>query len=146
MKKKLTIMLIAMFGMALQGKAQSSVEEQANRIGLPGFWKMVHVTVCQNGETESYEQDGSIFYIIKKDGTAQYATTNHKIANARWTLKGDSFHFWGNDKLNDPNGTDYTYKVVMVTPEKMVLKLEDDEMNYLYVTFRKSNSSLQSTK
>ena len=72
MKKKLTIMLIAMFGMALQGKAQSSVEEQANRIGLPGFWKMVHVTVCQNGETESYEQDGSIFYIIKK--TEQLST------------------------------------------------------------------------
>ena len=120
--------ILSMLGVTLYGAAQSSVEEQANRIGLPGNWKMSNIVLYENGNSEVMEQDVATYYIIKKDGTAQY-TKKGKLANARWTLKGNKFHFWSVDKVNDPEGTDWLY--------------EDDPDNYLIITFRKYNGSLQ---
>ena len=139
---KKIILVLTMLGVTLNGAAQSSVEEQANRIGLPGNWKMSNIVLYENGNSEVMEQDVATYYIIKKDGTAQY-TKKGKLANARWTLKGDNFHFWSVDKVNDPEGTDWLYQVLMVTPEKLVFKIEDDPDNYLIITFRKYNGSLQ---
>lgn len=47
------------------------------------------------------------------------------------------------DKLNDPDGIDYSFQLVMVTPEKMVLKIEEDEDNYVFTEFRKAKGTLK---
>ena len=49
---------------------------------------------------------------------------------------------WGNDTVNDPDGIDYTFTLVMVTPQKLVLKMGEGE-EYVYSEFRKSNSTLK---
>lgn len=142
MTKSFLIMLVAMVGMTLQSKAQS-VEEQADRIGLVGYWKMTEMYGLSNGEKFHNELDGSNFYIFKSNGSCQYSTNDHKIANAKWTLKDKMLHMWGNDTANDPDGIDYTFKLVMVTPEKLVLMLGDDE-EYVYTDFRKANVTMRS--
>ena len=131
-----------MVGISLQSKAQS-VEEQADRIGLVGFWKMTEMYGRSNGEKFHNDLDGTNFYMFKSNGTCQYSTNDRKIANAKWTLKGKVLHMWGNDTANDPEGIDYTFKLVMVTPEKLVLMLGDDE-EYVYTDFRKANVKMQS--
>ncbi len=142
MTKKFLFLLIAMVGMTLQSRAQS-VSEQADRIGMVGFWKMMEMYGRADGEKFHNELDGSNFYIFKSNGTCQYSTKDRKIANAKWTLKDKVLHMWGKDTANDPNGIDYSFKLVMVTPEKLVLKLGDDE-EYIYTEFRKSNATLKS--
>ena len=67
MTKKLLFLLIAMVGMTLQSRAQS-VSEQADRIGMVGFWKMMEMNGCSDGENFSQELDGSNFYIFKNNG------------------------------------------------------------------------------
>ena len=67
---------------------------------------------------------------------------DNKIAKAKWTLNGKTFHLWGNDTVNDPDGIDYTFTLVMVTPQKLVLKMGEGE-EYVYSEFRKSNSTLK---
>lgn len=141
MNNKLFLLFVAFTVITTQAIAQS-VEEQANRIGLVGFWKMTEMSGFSEGEKFSQELDGSNFYIFKNDGTCQYTKNERKIAIAKWTLKGDELHIWGNDIANDPDGIDYTFTLVMVTPQKLVLKLGDDE-EYVYTTFRKSNATLK---
>lgn len=141
MNNKLLLLLFAMSVMTMQTHAQS-VEEQADHIGIVGFWKMIEMSGRSSGEEFTQEMDGSSFYVFKKDGSAQYSTSDKKIANARWTLKEKSFHVYGNDKVNDPDGIDYTFTLVMVTPEKLVLKLGDDK-EFANITFRKSNATLK---
>lgn len=142
MTKRVLFLLVAMVGMTLQSRAQST-SEAADRIGMVGFWKMMEMNGCSDGENFSQELDGSNFYIFKNNGICQYSTSKQKIANGKWTLKGKELHVWGNDKVNDPDGIDYTFTLVMVTPEKLVLKLGDDE-EYIYTEFRKSNATLKS--
>lgn len=141
MKIRFLFLLIAMIGMILQGKGQS-VAETADRIGMVGFWKMMEMHGRSDGENISQNLDGSNFFIFNKNGTCQYSTNERKIANGKWTLKGKELHIWGNDKVNDPDGIDYTFELVMVTPEELVVKLGDDE-EYIYTTFHKSKATLK---
>ena len=134
-------MLVTMLGLALQGRAQSN-SEQADRIGIVGFWKMMEMGGRSGGEDFYQELDGSNFYIFKSNGTCQYSTKEHKIADAKWTLKGKELHVWGNDTINDPDGIDYTFTLIMVTPEKLNVRLGDGE-DYVGITFRKSNATLK---
>lgn len=142
MTKRFLFLLVAMVGMTLQGMAQSA-SEQADRIGLVGFWKMMEMYGRAGGEKFHDEIDGLRFYIFKSNGTCQYSTKDNKIADAKWTLRNKELHMWGNDTANDPNGIDFTFKLVMVTPEKLVLKLGNDE-EYVYSEFKKTNATMKS--
>lgn len=135
------MLVFALVLLSIQGRAQSS-SEMADRIGMPGFWKMVSMYGMSQGERFNQDLDGSSFYYLKGDGTALYSTNDNKIAKAKWTLNGKTFHLWGNDTVNDPAGIDYTFTLVMVTPQKLVLKMGDGE-EYVYSEFRKSNSTLK---
>ena len=135
--------MIALFAIALQGMAQSA-SEQANRIGLIGFWKMMEMSGKSGGQEFVHQLDGSNFYIFKNNGTCQYSKGN-KIADARWTLKGKQLHMWGKDTANDPEGIDHTFTLIMATPETLVLKLGDGD-EYVYTTFSKSNATLKQVK
>ena len=139
MKKFLFFALL--MSIAFQVMAQST-SEAADRIGIIGFWRMMEMSGRSEGEDFSEELDGSRFYIFKDNGLCQYSTSNRKIADAKWTLKGKELHVWGNDNINDPDGIDYTFELVMVTPQKLVLKLSGGEA-YVYSTFRKSNAILK---
>lgn len=134
----LTFVLVLL---SIQGRAQSS-SEMADRIGIPGFWKMVSMYGMSQGERFNQDLDGSSFYYFEGDGTALYSTNDNKVAKAKWTLNGKTLHLWGNDAVNDPDGIDYTFTLVMVTPQKLVLKMGEDE-EYVYTEFRKSNSTLK---
>lgn len=139
--KQLLVTLVVLFAISMQCKAQSA-SDMADQIGIPGFWKMMSMSGKAEGEEFQQDLDGSSFYNFKADGTMLYTTSDDKIAKAKWTLKNKVLHVWGKDALNNPDGIDYTFKLVMVTPEKLVLKMgEDDE--YVYTTFRKSNSTLK---
>lgn len=141
MKQKLFLLIVALFAIALQMVAQSAAEA-ADRIGIVGFWKMVEMSGKSEGQEFSQKLDGSSFYIFKNNGTCQYSTSSMKIADAKWTLKGKELHIWGKDAANDPDGIDYHFTLVMVTPEKLVVKLGDDD-EYVYTTFRKANATLK---
>ena len=141
MMKKILMVAFALLLLSIQGRAQSS-SEMADRIGMPGFWKMVSMYGMSQGERFNQDLDGSSFYYLKGDGTALYSTNDNKIAKAKWTLNGKTFHLWGNDTVNDPDGIDYTFTLVMVTPQKLVLKMGEGE-EYVYSEFRKSNSTLK---
>ncbi len=140
--KKILFLFIAVVGVVLSAVAQS-VSESADRIGIVGFWKMMEVNGRSEGQDFSQQMDGTDFYIFKNNGTCQYSTKAHKIANAKWTLKGKDIHVWGKDTANDPEGIDYSFTLVMVTPQKLVVKLGDNE-EYIYITFRKTNATLKS--
>ena len=140
MRRKL-LLTVAMFTIALQVAAQSA-SEAADRIGLVGFWKMMEMSGKSEGQEFSQELDGSNFYIFKNNGTCQYSTSEKKIADAKWTLKGKELHIWGKDAANAPDGIDYTFTLVMVTPQKLVVKLGDDD-EYVFTTFRKANATLK---
>lgn len=141
--KRILFILMVLLGVTMQGMAQSSTADAANRIGLVGTWKQVRMYGKIDGELFSHEKNGSCLYIFKNNGTAQYTTNEMRIANAKWTLNGKELHIWGNDTVNDPNGIDYTFVLVMVTPDKLVLKMEGDEDNYAFTEFRKANGSLR---
>lgn len=143
MSMKNLFVVFAMLGMTLQGIAQS-MEEQADRIGLIGFWQMTDMHGKINGEEFYDEIKDTRFYIFKQDGTVQYNTTAGKIATARWTLKGKTLHVFGKDRNNNPEGIDYTFTLRMVTPEKLVIMLGDYDSSYAINTYRKSNSTLRS--
>lgn len=141
MKKRIILLLLTVFCVTLHVQAQS-VEEQADRIGLVGFWKMMRMNGKSKGKLFSHDLDGKKFYIFKNDGTCQYATNAGRIAKANWKLQGKELSIQGNDRLNDPDGgINYTFKLVMVTPEKLVLKLGGEE-EYVFTTFIKSNATL----
>lgn len=141
MKRRL-FLIIAMAVIALQVMAQSTTADAADQIGIIGFWKMMKMSGRSDGEDFSRELDGSDFYIFKNNGMCQYTTSERKIADAKWTLKGDVLHIWGKDAANNPNGIDYTFELIMVTSQKLILRLGGDE-EYIYVTFRKANASLK---
>lgn len=141
MKKKILLLVLTMFVVSLQGMAQSA-SEAADRIGIVGFWKMMEMSGKSGGEEFSYELDGNSFYIFKNNGTCQYSTSKRKIADAKWTLKGKELHIWGKDTANDPDGIDHTFTLVMVTPQKLVLKMGDED-EYVYTTLHKSNATLR---
>ena len=143
MKNKLLILLLVILGMAGHSMAQTSSSDAANRIGIVGSWKKMLFYGRTDGKQFNYELDGTSLYIINSNGTAQYTTNKNKIANAKWTLTDKVFHIWGADKLNDPEGIDYSFILVMVTPEKLVLKMEEDEDNYVFTEFRKSKGTLK---
>lgn len=138
--KKLLLLTFALLAVVVQGMAQS-VMEQADRIGLIGFWRIMSMHGQSEGKAFSHDLDGKQFYIFKNDGTCQYTTNIGRIAKAKWKLKGKELSVQGNDTINDTKCVDYTFKLVMVTPEKLVLKLGDDE-EYVYTTFLKSNATL----
>lgn len=138
---KKSFLFVIMFGLVRVGILAQSASEMADQIGMPGFWKMISMHGESNGEHFVHDLDGSSFYYLKGDGSALYSTNANKIAKAHWTLKGKTFHLWGNDTVNDPDGIDYVFKLVMVTPEKLVLKMGDGE-EYVFTEFRKSNSTL----
>ena len=140
MQKRIILLLFAVLSLTVNGLAQS-VEEQADRIGLVGFWKMMRMNGKSKGKLFSHDLDGKKFYIFKNDGTCQYATNVGRIAKANWKLKGKELTIQGNDLLNDPEGINYAFTLVMVTPEKLVLKLGGNE-EYVYTTFAKSNAKL----
>lgn len=140
MRRKL-LLIVAIFTIALQVAAQSA-SEAADRIGLVGFWKMTEMSGKSEGQEFSQELDGSNFYIFKNNGTCQYSTNEKKIADAKWTLNGKELHIWGKDAANAPDGIDYHFTLVMVTPQKLVVKLGDDD-EYVYTTFRKANATLK---
>lgn len=142
MKKKILLLFIVVAGVTLNVVAQS-VSESADRIGLVGFWKMMEVSGRSEGQEYSQQMDGTNFYIFNNNGTCQYSTKAHKIANAKWTLNSKNLHVWGKDTTNDPDGIDYLFTLVMVTPQKLVVKLGDDD-EYIYITFRKTNATLKS--
>lgn len=139
--KKFILLVVILSGTVLQGFSQST-SEKADRIGLIGFWRMMQMNGHSEGEDFSQELDGSRFYIFKDNGICQYSTSDRKIADAKWTLKGKELHIWGKDTANDPDGIDYTFELVMVTPQKLILKLSGGE-SYVYSTFRKANASLK---
>lgn len=141
MKQKTLLLVFTMFVVALQGMAQSA-SETADRIGMVGFWKMMEMSGKSGGQEFSYELDGNSFYIFKNNGTCQYSTRERKIADAKWTLKGKELHIWGKDIANAPDGIDHTFTLVMVTPQKLVIKMGDEE-EYVYTTLRKSNATLR---
>lgn len=143
MKEKRLLLMVVLFAITLQGMAQSATE-QANRIGLIGFWRMTEMSGKSGGQEFVHELDGSNFYIFKNNGTCQY-TKGKRIADARWTLKGKQLHMWGKDTANDPEGIDHTFILVMVTPETLVLKLGDGD-EYVYTTFSKSKATLKQVK
>ena len=143
MKKERIILIVALLTITLQGMTQSA-SDQANRIGIIGFWKMMEMSGKSEGQEFVHELDGSNFYIFKNNGTCQYSKAK-KIADARWTLKGKQLHVWGKDTANDPEGIDHTFTLVMVTPEQLVLKLGDGD-EYVYITFHKSNATLKQVK
>lgn len=134
-------LFILLIGISFQVMAQST-SEKADRIGLIGFWRMMEMSGRSEGESFSQELDGSRFYIFKNNGMCQYSTSNRKIADAKWTLKGKELHIWGQDTANNPDGIDYTFELVMVTPQKLVLKLCGGDA-YVYSTFRKANATLK---
>lgn len=141
MKKRIFLFLFAVLGTVVHGVAQS-VEEQADRIGLVGFWKMMRMNGKSKGKLFSHDLDGKKFYIFKNDGTCQYATNAGRIAKANWKLREKELTIQGNDRLNDPDGgINYTFTLTMVTPEKLVLKLGGDK-EYVYTTFIKTNATL----
>ena len=100
MEKRIILLLLTVLGMSLHGEAQS-VEEQADRIGLVGFWKMMRMNGKSKGKLFSHDLDGKKFYIFKNDGTCQYATNAGRIAKASWRLRGKKLTIQGNDRLND---------------------------------------------
>lgn len=134
-------LFVLLIGMSFHVMAQST-SEKADRIGLIGFWRMMQMNGQSEGEDFSQELDGSRFYIFQNNGVCQYSTSDRKIANAKWTLKGKELRVWGDDTVNDPDGIDYTFELVMVTPQKLVLKLSGGEA-YVYSTFRKANATLK---
>lgn len=141
MKSKLFIILIAVIATVLQSKAQMSASAAADQIGIIGSWRMVQMYGCTKGEKFNNEIDNGRIYIFKKGGAALYTTNQMTIANAKWSLNGKTLKLVGKDTVNDPKGIDYEFELVMVTPQKLVLKMEAGD-DYIYSEFRKTSAKL----
>ena len=139
MKKKILLLLVAIIKMLSLCMAQVYNDRDA----LIGTWKMASVFSCIDGKKDFVETDGSMLYIFNKDGTMLYTTNDYKIAKAKWTLKDKELHIVGNDKVNDPEGCDDTFSIIMITSQKLELKASDDNGNYIYVTYHKSKGNLK---